>query len=107
MMFTNTKQTLNLAQKWQLIKTAVSSCFSSKQTKLHWYDCQFYYKKKGADLYCVDFNAQVGLVNQKDILNARKVKRLTGYRIKEFPKRVLDNGNFYFKINSYLGHFSK
>lgn len=106
-MNTNIKTTANLAKKWQLLKTAVSSCFYSKTQKLYWYDCQFYYKKKGADLYCVDFNAQVGFVNQKDILNARKVKKLTGYRIKEFPKRVLDNGNFYFKINSYLGHFSK
>ena len=81
MMFTNTKQTLNLAQKWQLIKTAVSSCFSSKQNKLHWYDCQFYYKKKGADMYIVDFNTQVGLVNQKDILKARIVKKLVGSRV--------------------------
>ena len=77
-MIINTKQTFNLKLKWQLIKTAVSSCFSSKPKKLHWYDCQFYYKKKGADLYCVDFNAQVGFVNQKDILNARKVKKING-----------------------------
>lgn len=86
---------------------AVSSCFSRKPKKLYWYDCQFFYKKKGADMYIVDFNSQVGFLEQKDILNARKVKKLTGFRVKEFPKKVLDNGNFYFKINAYLGHFSK
>lgn len=86
---------------------SVSSCFSSKQKKLHWYDCQFYYKKKGADMYIVDFNTQVGLVNQKDILKARIIKKLVGSRVSEFPKKVLDNGVFYFKINAYLGHFSK
>jgi hypothetical protein len=106
-MITNTKTTLNLAQKWQLLKTAVSSCFSSKTKKLYWYDCQFYYKKKGADLYCVDFNMQVGLVQQNEILKGRIVKKLVGFRVKEFPKKVLDNGIFYFKINAYLGHFSK
>ncbi len=58
-------------------------------------------------MYCVDFNVQVGFVEQKDILNARKVKKLTGYRVSEFPKRVLDNGSLYFKINAYLGHFAK
>ena len=87
------------------IKKYIISLFYNN--KLHWYDCQFFYKKKGADSYCVDFNTQVGLVNQKDILNVRTVKKLTGYRIKKFPKRVLDNGDFYFKINSYLGYFKK
>jgi hypothetical protein len=96
-----------LSQIKPFIIQAVSSCFSSKPPKLHWYDCQFYYKKKGADMYCVDFNLQVGFVNQKDILNGRKVKKLTGYRVEEFPKKVLDNGLFYFKINAYLGQFSK
>ncbi len=106
-MNTDTKETSNLAQKWQLLKTAVSSCFSSKPKKLHWYDCQFYYKKKGADLYCVDFNMQVGLVNQNEILKGRVVKKLVGFRVKDFPKKLLDNGVFYFKVNSYLGRFSK
>jgi hypothetical protein len=85
----------------------VSSCFSSKQQKLYWYDCQFFYKKKGADMYIVDFNLQVGFKEQKDILNTRKVKKLAGYRVSKFPKKVLDNGDFYFKINAYLGHFAK
>lgn len=106
-MIINIKPTSKLAQKWQLIKTAVSSCFSSTPKKLHWYDCQFYYKKKGADLYCVDFNMQIGLVKQNEILKSRIVKKLVGFRVKEFPKKVLDNGTFYFKINAYLGHFSK
>ena len=96
-----------LKTKILLLQTYVSSCFSSKPTKLHWYDCQFFYKKKGADMYIVDFNIQVGFVEQKDILNARKVKKLIGYRVAEFPKKVLDNGVFYFKINAYLGQFSK
>lgn len=96
-----------LKTKIHLLQSYVNSCFSPKPPKLHWYDCQFYYKKKGADMYCVDFNLQVGFVNQKDILNGRKVKKLTGYRVGEFPKKVLDNGLFYFKINAYLGQFSK
>tara|TARA_R110000782_G_C14451024_1_gene372115 strand:- start:183 stop:464 length:282 start_codon:yes stop_codon:yes gene_type:complete len=79
----------------------------NRSEKLHWYDCQFFYKKKGADMYIVDFNAQVGFKEQKDMLNARKVKKLIGYRVAEFPKKVLDNGVFYFKINAYLGNFSK
>ena len=103
----NTKLTLNLKQRWQLLKTAVNRCFSPKPKKLHWYDCQFYYKKKGADLYCVDFNCQVGFINPNEILKCRKVKKLVGSRIENLPKRVLDNGDFYFKINSYLGRFSK
>jgi len=106
-MITDKKQTLNLAKKWQLLKTAVSSCFSSKSKKLHWYDCQFYYKKKGADMYCVDFNIQVGFVEQNEILKGRRVRKLVGFRVEELPKKVLDNGVFYFKINAYLGHFSK
>jgi hypothetical protein len=64
-------------------------------------------RKKGADMYIVDFNLQVGFKEQKDILNTRKVKKLAGYRVSKFPKKVLDNGDFYFKINAYLGHFAK
>lgn len=98
---------LKLKTKILLLQTYVSSCFSSKPKKYYWYDCQFFYKQKGADMYCVDFNTQIGLVNQKDILNGRLVKKLTGYRVSEFPKKLLENGVFYFKINAYLGHFSK
>lgn len=106
-MNTSTRLFLKFKHKWQLLITAVSSCFSSKSKKLHWYDCQFYYKKKGADSYCVDFNMQIGLLKQNEILKGRIVKKLVGFRVRKFPKKVLDNGVFYFKINAYLGHFSK
>ena len=96
-----------LKNKILLLQTYVSSCFSSKPKKYHWYDCQFFYKQKGADMYCVDFNMQIGLVNQSEILELRAVKKIVGYRIEALPKKLLKNGTFYFKINAYLGQFSK
>lgn len=98
---------LKLKTKILLLQTYVSRCFSSKTKKYYWYDCQFFYKQKGADLYCVDFNMQIGLTNQNEILKCREVKKLVGYRIEALPKKLLKNGVLYFKINAYLGQFSK
>jgi len=84
-----------------------NNIFKSKEVKYYWYDCQFFYKQKGADMYVADFNIMLGFINQRDILNTRKVKKLASHKFKEFPKRILHNGNFYYKVNSYLGHFSK
>ena len=96
-----------LKTKIHLLQSYVSSCFSSKPKKYHWYDCQFFYKQKGADLYCVDFNMQIGLLKQNEILKDRIVKKTIGFRIEALPKKLLKNGVFYFKINAYLGQFSK
>jgi hypothetical protein len=55
----------------------------------------------------VDYSVQIGLLNQYEILQSRKVKKLASDSVKDFPKHLLKNGFIYYKAECYLGHFSK
>ena len=75
--------------------------------RLHWYQITVYYKCKNDNTARVDYTVQIGLLNKYEILQARKVKKLAGDSVKDFPKHLLKNGWIYYKVECYLGRFSK
>jgi hypothetical protein len=105
-MVTNTKTNSNLAKKWQLLKTAVSSCFTSKSTNRHWFEVRYIYNKNGFKQF--DFVSQVGLVSLDTTLDRRQLKKITT-PLHKIPKvkKMLCNGQFDVEIICYLGRFSK
>lgn len=95
-----------LKTKILLLQTYVSSCFSSKPKKYHWYQVRYIYNKNGVRKF--DFVNEIGLSEQKTTLNKREVKKICMplHKIKKV-KNMLDNGNFDVEILCYLGRFSK
>lgn len=83
-----------------------SYLFPQRPKKYHWYGIRYIYKKNGIKIF--DFANEVGLVEQKTILNRRKIKKLAGplYRVPN-AKPLLCNGNLDMEILCYLGYFSK
>jgi hypothetical protein len=89
-----------------LLQTYVSSCFSSKPKKYHWYQVRYIYNKNGLRKF--DFVDEIGLSEQKTTLNKRKLKKIcTPLHKLHKVKKMLDNGNFDVEILCYLGWFSK
>lgn len=78
--------------------------------KYYWYEVRFIYKDKKGNKEILNFVMEVGLTNQKDILNYRLVKKsmrpLHTGRLKDY-KRYLVNGVLNIEVMCYLGRFSQ
>lgn len=74
----------------------------------HWYNVTFTYRNKDLKML-FDFTLDIGLKNQKDILNSRILKKsftkLNKNKSLTQSKQLLCNGSLATRINSYLGHF--
>jgi len=73
----------------------------------YWYDVNFKYKSKNG-ITVFDFNLQVGVLKQSDILNSRLIKQSIHYK-KWYNqiKKYMDNGTLTIDRISYLGCFKK
>lgn len=78
-----------------------------KEEKYHWYQVKYIYKNKRNEEVFHYFK-QIGVSDQRTILNHRKIKKI------EFPlhktnggslKKELKNGKFYVEFIAYLGYF--
>lgn len=73
----------------------------------YWYAIKFIYKDKN-NKYILDWTAQIGLLDKKDILNFRKLRKIdnTLNRDKSIRK-YLCNGNINIEICCYLGRIKR
>lgn len=98
---------------WKNIRNAPTFIPENKEGAFHWYQVRLLYRRKGDMNPTFDFQTQIGLTNQKDILNARILKKtLPPLHKSNNPwvkaiKQYLNNGILYTELICYLGHFSQ
>lgn len=98
---------------WKNIRDKPTFIPENKEGAFHWYQVRILYRRKGDMNPTFDFQTQIGLTNQKDILNARILKKTLPPLHKsnnpwvKATKQYLNNGILYTEIICYLGYFSK
>jgi len=81
--------------------------FKKKEPKWHWYKCKLSYRDKtNKELFW--YYVEVGLVEQKDVLNDRALKVIDKpLHLNPAIKNFIKNGKIVVEDVSYLGHFGK
>jgi hypothetical protein len=98
---------------WKNIRNKPTFIPDNKEGALHWYQVRLLYRRKGDMNPTFDFQTQIGLTNQKDILNARILKKTLPPLHKsnnpwvKATKKFLNNGILYTELICYLGYFSE
>lgn len=102
---------LSKSVDWKNIRNKPTFIPDNKEGAFHWYQVRLLYRRKGDMNPTFDFQTQIGLTNQKDILNARILKKtLPPLHKSKNPwvkatKQYLNNGILYTELICYLGHF--
>lgn len=79
-------------------------CLRWFQKKYHWYEVRYVYRIKNVQIF--DWKTQIGLSEQNNILNKRKLKKLVPPLHKmEKLLPYLSNGNLDIEITCYIGKF--
>lgn len=75
-------------------------------TYYYWYFVKFIYKDKNGTII-FHFSEWIGLTKQRDVLNARILKKAssTRSRMDKLPESLLRNGNLEAEPIAYLGRF--
>lgn len=83
----------------------------NKEGALHWYQMRFIYRRKGSNVPSFEQNLQVGVSEQKEILNFRALKKnnkpLHQQDNGSSIRGCLNNGTLVVEIKCYIGYFSK